>query len=99
MIRRETLRKMLRSLSLSAEAGGVEVTLLMTAWQWQAFPKRQLGVVRRLSSGGHREGPWVGLTAPVSADSKKKSELRRDGEPLRHLEEKGSSVLLLQGLL
>lgn len=85
--------------SESREAGGVEATLLMTAWQWQAFPKRQLGVISRLSSGGQREGPWIRLTAPISEDSKKKSELRRDEEPLGHLEEKGSSVLLLQGLL
>lgn len=87
-----------RNLSLRAEREG-ELTLLMTAWQWQAFPKRQLGVVSRLSSDGQREDLWVGLTAPVSEDSKKKSELRRDEEPLGHLEEKGSSVLLLQGLL
>lgn len=46
-----------------------------------------------------REDLWVRLTAPISEDSKKKLELRRDEEPLGHLEEKGSSVLLLQGLL
>ena len=73
--------------------------LLTTAWLGQGFPKGALGGASRLSPGAKREGPWVGLTSPTGEDPKKKSELRRDEEPLGHLEKKGSSVLLLQGLL
>lgn len=81
----------------SREAGGAERRLI-TAWLGKGSPRESMEWQAGCPSGG-REGPWVGLTAPTGEGSQKKSELRRDEEPLGHLEKKRSSVLLLQGLL
>lgn len=55
-------------------------------------PRGRAWVVSHLCPGGEREGHGEGMQPPQM------KALRRDEEPLGHLEEKGSSVLLLQGL-
>lgn len=71
------------------EAGGAEVSFLITAW---------LGG-KEAESQWKRKKPLGRAHSPTGEGSQKRSELRRDEKPVGHLEKKGSSVLFLQGLL
>lgn len=89
MISSKTLMKMSKNLSLRGRGTGGRLNI--TAWLGEGIPKGEPGLRGKPCPSREREDPGWG--------SQKKAELRGEEEPLGHLEKKGSSVLLLQGLL